>query len=98
MTQPEMDFSFTDVHSPEPASKFIERSLHDIDDIINVRRLQLSDLKKTNLQKMTGDVPECANPLYYSNYKRLQSPPFISSSEKPQSQFSSPQVRIIYTS
>ena len=75
ITQPEMDFSFTDVHSPEPASKFIERSLHDIDDIINVRRLQLSDLKR----------------------KRLQSPPFISSSEKPQSQFSSPQVRIIYT-
>lgn len=92
---PEMDFSFTDVHSPEPARKFIERSLHDIDDIINDRRLQLSEMRRMNAEKVTGEVPEYANPLHYSNYKKLQSPLLISSSEKPQSQFSSPTVRII---
>lgn len=91
---PESDFTFMDVHSPEPARKFIERSLHDLDDFISDRRLQLSEMKRINAKKISGEVPEHANPLYYSNYKKLQTPPIISSSEKPQSQFSSPSVSL----
>jgi hypothetical protein len=46
------DFLFSDVHSPVSSSKFIERSLHDLDDLINQRRLELSELKRSNRQKM----------------------------------------------
>jgi hypothetical protein len=38
--------------TPASASKFIERSLHDLDDLINQRRLELSELKKTNRQRL----------------------------------------------
>eukprot|EP00596_Hydrurales_sp_CCMP1899_P000772 CAMPEP_0119043582 /NCGR_PEP_ID=MMETSP1177-20130426/23536_1 /TAXON_ID=2985 /ORGANISM="Ochromonas sp, Strain CCMP1899" /LENGTH=551 /DNA_ID=CAMNT_0007011971 /DNA_START=65 /DNA_END=1717 /DNA_ORIENTATION=- len=46
------DFLFSDVHSPVSSSKFIERSLHDLDDLINQRRLELSELKRSNRQKI----------------------------------------------
>ena len=38
--------------TPVSASKFIERSLHDLDDLINQRRQELSELKRTNRQRL----------------------------------------------
>jgi hypothetical protein len=43
------------LHAPSPASatKFVERSLHDLDDLIQKRRLELSALRKSNRKKLT---------------------------------------------
>jgi predicted PurR-regulated permease PerM len=38
--------------SPSSTTKFIERSLHDLDDLIQQRRLELSALRKSNRKRL----------------------------------------------
>lgn len=57
------EFEFSDAHSPVSASKYIERSLHDLDDLINLRRLELSELKRSHSQR-PGGAQEHSNPLH----------------------------------
>jgi hypothetical protein len=47
-TPKKTEFEYNDAHSPVSAKKFIERSLHDLDDLINQRRLELSELKRSH--------------------------------------------------
>jgi hypothetical protein len=43
----------TPAKTPATATKFVERSLHDLDDLIQKRRLELSSLRKSNRKKLT---------------------------------------------
>lgn len=40
--------------SPASATKYIERSLVDLDDLINKRRLELHELRLSNQKRLTG--------------------------------------------
>ena len=51
--------------SPASATKFVERSLHDLDDLIQKRRLELSVLRKTNRKKLTDQFAVSYLKLYY---------------------------------
>lgn len=62
--QSKTEFEYNDAHSPVSASKFIERSLHDLDGLINQRRLELSELKRVNKEKL-GGMQEFSNPLHH---------------------------------
>ena len=84
------EFAFNDSHSPVSASKFIERSLHDLDDLINQRRLELSELKRSNQER----IPYQNNPLHDINYRKLLSPSLLSPDiQKTPVQLTSPSVR-----
>jgi len=50
--QPYQHHADATMATPVSASKFIERSLHDLDDLINQRRQELSELKRTNRQRL----------------------------------------------
>ena len=46
------DDSSAHASTPASGSKFISRQLHDLDGLINQRRLELSELKKANRQRL----------------------------------------------
>jgi hypothetical protein len=67
------EFEYNDAHSPVSAKKFIERSLHDLDDLINQRRLELSELKRSHIERLSG-TREYTNPLYLQKNSTHSSP------------------------
>lgn len=84
-TPKKTEFEYNDAHSPVSAKKFIERSLHDLDDLINQRRLELSELKRSHIERLSG-TREYTNPLYLQKNSSHSSPnPTISPSVSPPS-------------
>ena len=71
--QQKTEFEYNDAHSPVSAKKFIERSLHDLDDLINQRRLELSELKRSHIERLSG-TREYTNPLYLLKNSTHSSP------------------------
>ena len=73
--QVKADFTFADVYSDShsSASKFIERSLQDLDGLINQRRLELFELRKSHRERESC-AKDYLRPLHDSNYKKLASP------------------------
>ena len=84
---------FNDAHSPVSASKYIERSLHDLDDLINLRRLELSELKRSHSQR-PGSTQEYSNPLHKgkNSTSRLNSPIPVNGSDGSPNPAASPSV------
>ena len=78
------EFEFNDAHSPVSASKYIERSLHDLDDLINLRRLELSELKRSHSQR-PGGAQEFSNPLHQAknSASKLNTPLPVSADGSP---------------
>jgi hypothetical protein len=76
------EFEFNDAQSPVSASKYIERSLHDLDDLINLRRLELSELKRSHSLR-PGSTQEYSNPLHQgkNSTSRLNSPNPVNGSD-----------------
>jgi hypothetical protein len=72
-TPKKTEFEYNDAHSPVSAKKFIERSLHDLDDLINQRRLELSELKRSHIERLSG-TREYTNPLYLQKNSTHSSP------------------------
>lgn len=50
--------------SPSSTTKFIERSLHDLDDLIQQRRLELSALRKSNRQRLNEQFSVVVSYIY----------------------------------
>jgi hypothetical protein len=87
------EFEFNDAQSPVSASKYIERSLHDLDDLINLRRLELSELKRSHSQR-PGSTQEYSNPLHQgkNSTSRLSSPNPVNGSDGSPNPAASPSV------
>ena len=87
------EFEFNDAQSPVSASKYIERSLHDLDDLINLRRLELSELKRSHSQR-PGSTQEYSNPLHQgkNSTSRLNSPNPVNGSDGSPNPAASPSV------
>jgi hypothetical protein len=87
------EFEFNDAQSPVSASKYIERSLHDLDDLINLRRLELSELKRSHSQR-PGSTQDYSNPLHQgkNSTSRLNSPNPVNGSDGSPNPAASPSV------